>query len=110
MVTIAPANGAGCNEAVCASIVSKCTLLRSCDCQITEDGCPCCKKCFACLEFLQADCCACVGLCPVQNVTVSVVQVWSLTQFYSVDFSQSRIGVNKCVFNKRTIEVCVCGV
>ena len=80
VVTIAPANGAGCNEAVCASIVSKCTLLRSCDCQITEDGCPCCKKCFACLEFLQADCCACVGLCPVQNVTVSVVQVWSLAQ------------------------------
>ena len=38
-------------------------------------------------------------------------QVWSLTQFYSVDFSQSRIGVKKCVFNKRTIKVCVscCG-
>ena len=34
-------------------------------------------------------------------------QVWSLTQFYSVDFSQSRIGVNKCVFNKRTIKVCL---
>ena len=34
-------------------------------------------------------------------------QVWSLTQFYSVDFSQSRIGVKKCVFNKRTIKVCV---
>ena len=31
----------------------------------------------------------------------------SLTQFYSVDFSQSRIGVKKCVFNKRTIKVCV---
>ena len=29
-------------------------------------------------------------------------QVWSLTQFYSVDFSQSRIAVNKCVFYKRT--------
>ena len=28
-------------------------------------------------------------------------QVWSLTQFYSVDFSQSRIGVEKCVFNKQ---------
>ena len=27
-------------------------------------------------------------------------QVWSLTQFYSVDFSQSRISVKKCVFNK----------
>ena len=25
------------------------------------------------------------------------------SQFYSVDFSQSRIGVKKCVFNKRTI-------
>ena len=33
-----------------------------------------------------------------------VVQVWSLTQFYSVDFSQSRIGVKKCVFNKRKIQ------
>ena len=34
-------------------------------------------------------------------------QVWSLTQFYSVDYSKSRIGVKKCVFNKRTIKVCV---
>ena len=34
-------------------------------------------------------------------------QVWSLTQFYSVDISQSRIGVKKCVFNKRTIKICV---
>ena len=35
------------------------------------------------------------------------LQVWSLTQFYSVDCSQSRIGVKKCVFNKRTIKACV---
>ena len=28
-----------------------------------------------------------------------LAQVWSLTQFYSVDFSQSRIGVKKRVFN-----------
>ena len=34
-------------------------------------------------------------------------QVWSLTQFYSVDFSKSRIDVKNCVFNKRTIKVCV---
>ena len=34
-------------------------------------------------------------------------RVWPLTQFYSVDFSKSRIGVKKCVFNKRTIKVCV---
>ena len=31
-------------------------------------------------------------------------QVWSPTQFYSVDFSQSRIDVKKCAVNKRTIK------
>ena len=36
-----------------------------------------------------------------------VEQTWSLTQFYSVDFLQSRIGVKKCIFNKHTIEVCI---
>ena len=34
-------------------------------------------------------------------------QVWSLTQFYSVDFSQLRTGVEKCVFNKHTLKVCI---
>ena len=34
-------------------------------------------------------------------------QVLSLTQFYSPDFLQSRIGVNGCVFNKCNIKVCV---
>ena len=34
-------------------------------------------------------------------------QDWSLTQLYSVDFSQSRISFKKCVFYKRTIKVCV---
>ena len=34
-------------------------------------------------------------------------QGWSLTQFYSFDFSKSRIGVKKGVFNKRTIKVWV---
>ena len=34
-------------------------------------------------------------------------QVWSLSEFYSVDFSKSRIDIKKCVFNKRTIKVCV---
>ena len=37
----------------------------------------------------------------------SLCQVRSLAQFYSVDFSKSRISGNKCVFNKRTIKVCV---
>ena len=42
-----------------------------------------------------------------------VSQVWSLTQLYSIDFSKSRMGVSKCVFNKHTIEVrvsCFCAV
>ena len=34
-------------------------------------------------------------------------QVLSLTQFYSPDFLQSRIGVNGCVFNKGNFKVCV---
>ena len=36
-----------------------------------------------------------------------VIQVRSLTQFHSVDFSLSTSSVKKCVFNKRTMEVCV---
>ena len=49
-----------------------------------------------------------VLMCPhtcVTNLPKPREQVWSLTQFYSVDFSQSRIGVNECVFNKRIIKV-----
>ena len=34
-------------------------------------------------------------------------QVWQLAQFYSVDLSKSRIGGKKCVFNKRTVKVCI---
>ena len=34
-------------------------------------------------------------------------QVWSRALFYFVDFSQSRISVKKCFFNKRTIKVYV---
>ena len=34
-------------------------------------------------------------------------QVWSLTQLYFVDFLKSMIGVQKCVFNERTIKVCI---
>ena len=50
----------------------------------------------------------CHVICDVlsEDVLSVDVQVWSPTQFYSVDFSKSRIGVNKCVFNKRTIKVC----
>ena len=58
-----------CNEAICASIVSKCTLLRSCECTLEAEGqnCSCCKKCYSCLEHLATECCSCVGLCPKSN-------------------------------------------
>ena len=36
------ASVSGCNEAVCASIVSKCMLLQSCKCELQPD-CTCCK-------------------------------------------------------------------
>ena len=40
-------------------------------------------------------------------VVVSTFKDRSLTPFYSVEFSQSRIGVKKYVFNKQTMKVCV---
>merc|ERR1711973_71744 len=58
-----------CNEAVCASIVSKCMLLQSCKCQLQPD-CTCCKKCFECLDYLYSECCSCVDMCPKPNVTI----------------------------------------
>ena len=44
---------------------------------------------------------------PARLKSYRYTQVWSLTQFFSVDFSKSRINVKKCVYNKRTIKVCV---
>ena len=39
-----------------------------------------------------------------EEIQRRVHQVWSLTQFYAVDSSKSRIGGKKCVFSKRTIK------
>ena len=43
---------------------------------------------------------------PGWHSAAAVAQVWSLTQFYSVELSQSRICVKKCSFIKRTIKIC----
>lgn len=57
-----------CNEALCASIVSKCMLLKSCKCDFTNTTkCECCKDCHKCLSSLYTDCCVCVGMCPPAN-------------------------------------------
>ena len=46
----------------------------------------------------------------VHRRTITRYPVTVLMQFYSVDFSLSRIIIKKCVFNKRTIKVCVSAV
>lgn len=56
-----------CNEAICASVVSKCMLTGSCKCDLVT--CTCCKECFNCLSYLYDECCSCVDLCPKPNVT-----------------------------------------
>lgn len=57
-----------CNEAVCASLVSKCMLLKSCECNmLNKDNCTCCKDCHKCLAKLYTECCSCVGMCPETN-------------------------------------------
>ncbi|CAL8096430.1 unnamed protein product [Orchesella dallaii] len=56
-----------CNEAVCASIVSKCTLTQACKCELKN--CTCCRECFECLTYLYDECCSCVELCPRPNIS-----------------------------------------
>ena len=43
----------------------------------------------------------------LSGVDEALQGIRSLSELYSVDFSQSRISVEKCVFNRRTIKVCV---
>uniref|UniRef100_T1J4Z8 Protein twisted gastrulation n=1 Tax=Strigamia maritima TaxID=126957 RepID=T1J4Z8_STRMM len=54
-----------CNEAICASIVSKCMLTQSCKCDLKN--CTCCRDCFSCLDDLYYECCSCVEMCPKSN-------------------------------------------
>lgn len=58
----------GCDEAICASLVSKCLLLKSCECNMMDKAnCTCCKDCHRCLARLYTECCSCVGMCPEQS-------------------------------------------
>lgn len=58
----------GCNEAVCASIVSKCTLTQACKCTLTN--CTCCRECFDCLTYLYDECCSCLGKATHQKLCI----------------------------------------
>lgn len=65
-----------CNEQVCRSIVSKCMLTQSCNCDMKN--CTCCKECFSCLNYLYGECCSCVDMCPKPNETQQARQLTSL--------------------------------
>jgi hypothetical protein len=56
-----------CNEAVCASIVSKCMLTQSCKCDDFKQNRTCSRDCYHCLDYLYHDCCSCVEMCPKPN-------------------------------------------
>ncbi|XP_050295472.1 twisted gastrulation protein homolog 1-like isoform X2 [Anthonomus grandis grandis] len=58
-----------CNEAVCGSVVSKCLLTKSCNCDFNFGNCTCCKECLNCLGYFYDECCSCVDMCPKPNVT-----------------------------------------
>ncbi|XP_067935895.1 twisted gastrulation protein homolog 1-A-like [Watersipora subatra] len=65
-------NVSSCNDIVCGPIVTKCQLLKSCNCDVpegaTEEDCPCCATCAACLEDKYPSCCSCVGMCEPPEV------------------------------------------
>jgi len=70
-----------CNEAVCASVVSKCMLTQSCKCDLKN--CSCCKDCFSCLGELYSECCSCVDMCPKPNDTSSALSKKSHVEIFS---------------------------
>lgn len=62
-----------CNEAVCASLVSKCQLIKSCECDMSDmKNCSCCHTCQLCLSKLYSECCSCVGMCPLPDPEDSI--------------------------------------
>ena len=65
------------------------------------------RKCLASLPLRIVGVSSSALVLALTLTTLIINQDWSLTQFHSFDFSQSRIGVKKCVFNKNTIKVCV---
>ena len=64
-----------CNDAVCASVVSKCQLLQRCTCDRHNSTCT--LDCFRCLDYLFLECCSCVAACPPTNRTDSPVMLQS---------------------------------
>ncbi|XP_066250432.1 twisted gastrulation protein homolog 1-A [Euwallacea similis] len=76
-----------CNEAVCGSVVSKCLLTKSCNCDFNFENCTCCKECLNCLGYLYNECCSCVDMCPKPNATTSALSKKSHVE----EFSESSV-------------------
>ncbi|XP_063366693.1 protein twisted gastrulation [Cydia amplana] len=72
-----------CNEAICASVVSKCMLTQSCKCDLKD--CSCCKECFSCLSTLYSECCSCVDMCPKPNDTATALSKTSYVEELAAD-------------------------
>ncbi|MFH4981730.1 hypothetical protein AB6A40_008439 [Gnathostoma spinigerum] len=71
-VRISNASTAGCSESACGPRISKCMLLKACNCTITRETilankCTCCNECIQCLDRQFTQCCSCVGLCQVDK-------------------------------------------
>lgn len=67
-ITIHPlTESASCNESVCGSVVSKCLLNRSCECEL-PGKCTSLKMCKKCLDKHYTECCPCVDMCPTESV------------------------------------------
>ncbi|VDN58277.1 unnamed protein product [Dracunculus medinensis] len=57
-----------CSETRCGPRVSKCMLIKACNCSITRqnilsNNCTCCNQCIQCLDKQFTECCSCFGLC-----------------------------------------------
>lgn len=51
-----------CDELICGSIISKCLLMKSCQCNFKDYYCY--KNCLNCLGDLSKKCCNCLNMCP----------------------------------------------
>ncbi|XP_044758840.1 twisted gastrulation protein homolog 1-A-like isoform X2 [Coccinella septempunctata] len=85
-----------CNEAVCGSVVSKCLLTQSCNCELTN--CTCCKDCFNCLSYLFSECCSCVDKCPTN--TDQTTKKPNLIESYVEDFLEPVPGLFQALTEK----------
>ncbi|XP_043213008.1 twisted gastrulation protein homolog 1-A-like isoform X1 [Amphibalanus amphitrite] len=89
--------GLACNEAVCASIVSKCMLTGSCKCDMTDlSNCTCCKECSECLDNLYEECCYCFKMCPKPERSWSDLAMHSEVE----EFHDPEIGLFSTLTNK----------